>query len=124
MPCLIVVWILNKLRDGDASTHQDLLHPGEGNLKGKNQEDGSGERDDEAPDEIHHNTQKADLWVNTWHEEKLNGQTHIIWKCEDGEDKHGENFHMYEVAAIGETGEGGKCRPGEKIIHRTSIALT
>ena len=31
---------------------------------------------------------------------------------------------MYEVAAIGETGEGGKCRPGEKIVHRTSIALT
>ena len=31
---------------------------------------------------------------------------------------------MDEVAAIGETGERGKRRPGEKIIHRTSIALT
>ena len=31
---------------------------------------------------------------------------------------------MDEVAAIGEAGERGKCRPGEKIIHRTSITLT
>ena len=30
---------------------------------------------------------------------------------------------MDEVAAIGETGERGKCRPGEEVIDRTSIAL-
>ena len=30
---------------------------------------------------------------------------------------------MDEVAAVSEAGEGGKYRPGEEIIHRTSIAL-
>ena len=46
------------------STHQNLLHPGEWNFKGKNQDDSSTEGDGEPPDEVHHNIEKADLWAN------------------------------------------------------------
>ena len=63
MPCLIVVWILNKLRDGDASTHQDLLHPGERSLKGENKDGRRAEGDGEAADEVVDNVQQGQLGV-------------------------------------------------------------
>ena len=47
------------------STHQNLLHPGEWNFKCENQDDSSREGDGQAPDEVHHNIEKADLWANS-----------------------------------------------------------
>ena len=106
------------------STHQNLLHPGEWNFKCENQDDSSTEGDGQAPDEVHHNIEKADLWANSCDEKIYRyNSTHIIGICEDGESKHGEDFHVDEVAAVSEPGEGSKCRPGEEIVHRTSIAL-
>ena len=50
--------------------------------------------------------------------------THVIWvQGGDGESKHGEDFHVNEIAAVGETRKRSKGGPGEEIIDKTSIAL-
>ena len=53
---------------GFLETHQNLFHPGERNLKGKDKDDGSAEGYGEAPDEVHHNVHQSDLWTNACEE--------------------------------------------------------
>ena len=38
--------------------------------------------------------------------------SYIVWVGQDGESEHADDLHVDEVAAVGESGEGGEDGPG------------
>ena len=45
-------------------------------------------------------------------EDQCSFSSYIVWVGQDGESEHAEDLHVDEVAAVGESGEGGKDGPG------------